>query len=74
MSEEKLKQYWAMYTDAWHLFRRFQSLNSQEDAFWNDLMEQAKALNKKHNSALFQDMILATINEIEKCKRTDIPL
>lgn len=60
-----MQQYWEAYTEAWRLFRKF-SQPTEDPEFWDELIEESKRLDKKHNTKFFRELLLATVNEIER--------
>lgn len=72
MTEEQLKQYYDIFTDAWKLFREF----SQPDgttSFWERFLARTSQLDEKHKSELLRDIIKAAIKEMEKIEKEGRP-
>ena len=65
MTRAEMRRYWEAYTDAWRLFQRF-SRPSEDSAFWDALVEESRRLDKKHNTKLFRELLIATVNEVER--------
>lgn len=70
MTDEKLKEYYEIYTDCWKLFRKYSEPNDT-DEFWQQLIDESIQLNKKHSKTILsRKMLLETINEVERiCKK-----
>lgn len=65
MNEEKLREYYAIYTDCWKLFKKF-SKPDDSDKFWQALVDESDLILKKHGkSELCKKIIAATQDEIE---------
>ena len=65
MTRAEMRRYWEAYTDAWRLFQRF-SRPSEDSAFWDALIEESRRLDEKHHTRLFRELLMATVNEIER--------
>ncbi|MGB4589008.1 MAG: hypothetical protein WBI17_07210 [Clostridiaceae bacterium] len=66
MTDKELKQYYAVITDCWQLFKKYSSPQSA-DEFWTDMLNEADALHIKHGQTIFSEKMLnAVLKEIEK--------
>lgn len=65
MTRAEMRRYWEAYTDAWRLFQRF-SRPSEDSAFWDALIEESRRLDEKHNTRLCRELLIATVNEVER--------
>lgn len=66
MTESELKQYFSIYTDCWKLFKMYCN-PEYGDEFWEQLSVAADEVYKKYGKKKFvKEIILATINEIER--------
>lgn len=66
MTDEKLKEYFEIYTDCWKLFRKYSEPNDT-DEFWQQLIDESKLLHVKHGKTEFSKKLLVeTITEIER--------
>ncbi len=68
MNEERLKQYFAIYTDAWKLFKKYAE-PVEEDAFWDSLQQEAREIYEKYKTAFAKEIIVSTVNEIDRIYR-----
>lgn len=65
MSEEELRRYYAIFTECWKLFRKY-SNPDDSDKFWDNLIDESQELYEKDKNEFRKNMIVETINEIER--------
>ena len=66
MSEEKLKECYAIFNESWKLIRKYAS-QKQDDTYWNNLVNETSALIQNHNSDAFaKDVVYAVLNMMSK--------
>ena len=46
MSEEELKEYYQVFTDAWKLFKKYSNISNDNDDYWKTLMDEVKQLTE----------------------------
>lgn len=69
MKEEKLKEYYSIYTDAWKLFKRF-SYPDETAAFWGKYTAEVGMLDKKYgHSELFRNLAVAVTKELQRIEK-----
>ena len=68
MNEEQLKQYFAIYTDAWKLFKKY-FRPVEDDSFWETLLQDAQELYQKHQHPFAKELIIKTMDEIDRIFR-----
>lgn len=66
MNEQRLKYYWQMFVDVWHLFRDYSTPDGSRD-FWEKFETEAERLNQKYaQSELYQALSIAVANELQR--------
>lgn len=72
MTDQELKKYFTIITDAWNLFKN-NSTPASEDEFWINLIKKADDLHQKHGQTIFSEKIInATLNEIEEVYKRNL--
>lgn len=65
MNEEELKRYYSTYTECWKLFRKHSNPVDTEE-FWDSLIGEANLIYEKEKTVFRKNMIVETLNEIER--------
>ena len=68
MNEEQLKQYFAIYTDAWKLFKKY-SNPIEDEEFWNSLQQETQLVYEKYKTPFSKEILVNTVNEIDRIYR-----
>lgn len=68
MNEEQLKQYFAIYTDAWKLFKKY-SNPIEDEEFWNSLQQEVQLVYEKYKTPFSKEILVNTVNEIDRIYR-----
>lgn len=71
MNEEQLKQYFAVYTDAWKLFKKH-SDPVEDDMFWDNLRKDVDDVYAKYKTEFAKNILVETVNEIERIYMTGV--
>lgn len=58
-------QEYDLFSDVWRLFRKYYKV-SEEQEYWNDLLREVHEVEKKHNSKLCIDLLIAIVTELER--------
>ena len=65
MSDEALKEYYQVFTDAWKLFKKYSNISNDNDDYWKTLMDEVKQLTEVHKSDLALNIMLEVVKELE---------
>ena len=66
MNEQRLKYYWQMFVDVWHLFRDYSTPDGSRDC-WEKFETEAERLNQKYaQSELYQALSIAVAKELQR--------
>lgn len=68
MNEEQLKQYFAIYTDAWKLFKKY-SNPIEDEEFWDSLQQETQLVYEKYKTPFSKEILVNTVNEIDRIYR-----
>ena len=68
MNEEQLKQYFAIYTDAWKLFKKY-SNPIEDEEFWDSLQQEVQLVYEKYKTPFSKEILVNTVNEIDRIYR-----
>lgn len=64
MTQMEMKKNYEMFGDAWRFFKQYAANPNDSDDFWEQLTEAADRLDKRYESRLFRDILVATVAEI----------
>lgn len=66
VTDEKLKNVYGMFTDAWKFYKKYANVQ-QSDEYWKTLIDESRQITEKYNNSKFIiDLIVAVRNEIER--------
>lgn len=69
MSNDELKKNYELFTDAWHLFRKWAILLPLNDEQWQQVMNDVEEIREKYNHdesvRYFMIGVITRLNEIE---------
>ena len=66
MNEQRLKYYWQMFVDVWHILRDYSTPDGSRD-FWEKFETEAERLNQKYaQSELYQALSIAVAKELQR--------
>lgn len=68
MDQEKLKEYFDIYTDCWKFFKRYSDVE-YSDQYWLGLMQEANNIYERHKTELCKKLILDTLDELERISK-----
>ena len=69
MKEDKLREYFSLYTDCWKFFRKYAELIGQmeEEQFWQQAVNESEELFRKYQKSEFaKKMLAATMGELDE--------
>ena len=70
MSEEKLKECYAIFNESWKLIRKYAS-QKQDDEFWSNIVNDTSKLIQDHNSDPFaKNVVFAVLNMMSSLEAT----
>ena len=64
-TNEEMKTEFAYFGEVWTLFKKYYDVQ-QEPAYWDDLLEDASAINQRYHCELCKDLLMAVMNELER--------
>lgn len=65
----EMKKNHEMFTEAWKFFKQYAANPNDSDDFWKQLTETVYRLDKKYESRLFRDVLIAIVGEIDYLSR-----
>ena len=65
MNDEELRKEWALFVDAWKIYKELLSVKLEGDC-WEYILEKIRELQKAHNTELSKALALAICDEIER--------
>lgn len=66
IKDEELKMVYEIFTASWRFYKKYADVQ-QSDEYWKAVMDEARQIVEQYNnSKLAIDLIIATMNEIER--------
>lgn len=64
-TNEEMKAEFSFFGEVWTLFKKYYIVQNT-DEYWETLIAESDRINRKYNSELCKDLLLAVINELER--------
>ena len=64
-TNEEMKVEFSFFGEVWFLFKKYYIVQNT-DEYWETLIAESDRINRKYNSELCKDLLLAVINELER--------
>lgn len=67
VNDEELRRVYDQFTTVWKLFKGYVGIQQEDDARWQQFVNEADSIAKTYdNGAFIRDLLLATTQELER--------